>query len=517
MVKPGDRGGGGHAGNPTVAPQDQRGQDGHTTTHLDHQRLVRNRLKMNSPRIDVDAAVIGGGHNGLTCAAYLAEAGRSVMVLERSDSVGGAARSERVFRDHDAQLSRYAYLVGLLPQLIIDELGIDVMLRRRPGAGGGELAEMTARLAERVFSTMTEPLLSVDAFRRVVGDDDTWKDVIERPLGEVLERRIADDEERGALLTDGLIGSFTHAHDLQANRCFLHHVVGRGTGDWLLPVGGMGVVSSELASAARRRGAELRTGTAVVGVSTDERRAVVRLADGTTVNARQIFANVAPAVLAGLLGSPLDGPPPEGAHVKINLLLSRLPELRSGARPDDVFAGTFHVNEGYNQLELAYQQAVVGRIPEVVPCEVYCHSLLDPSILSPDLQAAGAQTLTVFALHLPARLFRDDRVGRLRAVGEAVLASLDSVLTEPIRECLLAPECVEVMGPLELEERLGLPGGHIYHGELQWPFAEVASDEGRWGVETTHANVFVCGAGARRGGGVSGIPGRNAAMAALER
>ena len=102
-------------------------------------------------------------------------------------------------------------------------------------------------------------------------------------------------------------------------------------------------------------------------------------------------------------------------------------------------------------------------------------------------------------------------------VGEAVLASLDSVLAEPIRECLLAPECVEVMGPLELEERLGLPGGHIYHGPLQWPFAEVPSDEGRWGVETAHANVFVCGAGARRGGGVSAIPGRNAAMAALER
>ena len=479
--------------------------------------MVRNRRKMNDRRIDLDAAVIGGGHNGLTCAAYLAEAGRSVMVLERSDSVGGAARSERIFPDHDAQLSRYAYLVSLLPQLIVDELGLDVTLLRRPGAGGGALGEMTARLAERVFPTMTRPLLSVDAFRRVVGDDDTWKDLIERPLGEVLERRIAKDAERGAVLTDGLIGSFIHAHDLQANRCFLHHVVGRGTGEWLLPVGGMGAVSSELAAAATRRGAELRTRASVVGVSTDERRAVVCLADGTTVNARQVFANVGPAVLAEMLGSPLDGPPPEGAHVKVNLLLSRLPELRSGTRPEDAFAGTLHVNEGYEQLELAYRQALAGRIPDLVPCEVYCHSLLDPSILSSDLQAAGAQTLTVFALHLPARLFRADRVGRLQAVGEAVLASLDSVLAEPIRECLLAPECVEVMGPLELEERLGLPGGHIYHGELQWPFAEEAWDEGRWGVETAHANVFVCGAGARRGGGVSGIPGRNAAMAALER
>jgi phytoene dehydrogenase-like protein len=467
--------------------------------------------------IDVDAAVIGGGHNGLTCAAYLAEAGRSVVVLERRESVGGAARSERIFPEHDAQLSRYAYLVSLMPQQIIDELGLDVTLLQRPSNGIDGLGEMTARLAERVFPTMTTPLLGVDAFRRVVGDDDTWKDLFEHPLGELLERRIADDEVRGAVATDGLIGSFTHTHDLQANRCFLHHVVGRGTGDWLLPLGGMGTVTSELASAATRRGAELCTGASVVGLSTDGRRAVVRLSDGTTVNARQVFANVAPAVLAGLLGSKLDGAPPEGAHVKVNLLLSRLPRLRSGERPEDVFAGTFHINEEYHQLERAYRQALAGRIPDAVPCEVYCHSLLDPSILSPSLQAVGAQTLTMFALDLPARLFRDDRAGRLRAVGDAVLASLDSVLAEPIRECLLSPECIEVMGPLELEERLGLPGGHIYHGELQWPFAENASEEGRWGVETAHPNVFVCGAGARRGGGVSGIPGRNAAMAALER
>ena len=260
----------------------------------------------------------------------------------------------------------------------------------------------------------------------------------------------------------------------------------------------------------------MRTGAAVVGVSTDERRAVVRLADGTTVKARQVFANVVPpAVLAGLLGSPLDEPPPEGAHVKVNLLLSRLLELRSGARPEDVFAGTFHVNEGYNQLDRAYQQAVAGRIPEVVPCEVYCHSLLDPSILSPDLQAAGAQTLTVFALHLPARLFRDDRVGRLRgAVGEAVLASLDSVLAEPIRECLLAPECVEVMGPLELEERLGLPGGHIYRpASCSGPSPRSPLTRAGGGSRRRTPTCSCAGPGPVGAAGCRGIPGRNAAMA----
>ena len=198
------------------------------------------------------------------------------------------------------------------------------------------------------------------------------------------------------------------------------------------------------------------------------------------------------------------------------MLLSRLPRLRDPeVRPEQAFAGTFHVNEGYAQLETAYRQAASGRIPAPAPCDVYCHSLADPSILSAKLQAAGAQTLTVFALHMPARLFRADPAGALAEAKVAVLASLDSVLAEPIEECLLEPDCIEVMGPLEIETELGMPGGHIFHGDLQWPFAETASDVGRWGVETEHANVFVCGAGARRGGGVSAIPGRNAAMAAL--
>ncbi len=234
------------------------------------------------------------------------------------------------------------------------------------------------------------------------------------------------------------------------------------------------------------------------------------------MRARQVFANVAPAVLSRMLGQGAAPVQPEGAQVKVNLLLGRLPRLRdTDVAPEQAFGGTVHVNEGYAQLERAYRQAASGAIPDVVPCEVYCHSLTDPSILGTDLRAAGAQTMTVFALHLPTRLFRDDPVGRLEQAGAAVLASLDRVLADPIRDCLLAPECIEVVGPLEVEERLGMPGGNIFHRPLQWPFAEDPADVGRWGVETAHANVFVCGAGARRGGGVSAIPGRNAAMAAL--
>ncbi len=492
----------------------------------------------------LDAVVIGGGHNGLVAAAYLAGAGRSVRVLERAGSLGGAARSDEVFPGRPARLSKYAYLVSLLPQLIVDELGLDLSLRRRvvssytPVGDGGilvddadpdatraslgadagawdDLHELTTSVAERVFPTLTEPLRDADAFRRHVGDEGAWRDLFERPLGELLERCFVDDTVRGIVLTDALIGTFTHAHDLLANRCFLYHVIGRGTGHWDVPVGGMGTVTDQLAAAAAARGAELLTGQDVVALTTDGDEATVTTADGRTVRARQVLCNAAPAVLRRLLGEPV-GRRPEGAQVKVNMLLSRLPALRDRqVRPERAFAGTFHVNEGYEQLGAAYRQASNGRMPDVAPCEIYCHSLSDPTILDPSLRDEGAQTLTLFALHMPARLFDGDPDRSLDAARRTILGSLDAVLAEPIEDCLYDPDCIEVMGPREIEAALAMPGGHIFHRDLQWPFAECAAEEGTWGVETAHGNVFLCGAGARRGGGVSGIPGRNAAMAAL--
>lgn len=494
-----------------------------------------------------DAVVVGGGHNGLTAAAYLAAAGRSVLVLERDQTVGGAARSAEVFPGHAARLSKYAYLVSLLPQQIVDELGLGVRLVRRrissytPVGDGGiliddgdpdataaalgadaeawaQLHAMTARVAARLFPTLTEPLRSADELRHHVREDDAWKALFERPLAELLEAWFTSDAVRGIVLTDALIGTFADPHDpsLLANRCFLYHVIGRTTGHWDVPIGGMGAVSDALAGAATRRGARLEVGVEVASIETDGTRAVVGTADGRRIEARQVLANVAPTVLSGLLGETPPGPSPEGAQLKINMLLRRLPRLRDEDRaPEQAFAGTFHVNEGYDQLARAHAEASAGRVPTLPPCEAYCHSLADPSILGPELRASGAQTLTLFGLHMPARLFRDGPARALTEAREATMASLNSVLGEPIEGCLVDPSTIEVMGPLELEADLNMPGGHIFHGDLQWPYAERPEDVGRWGVETSHPNVFVCGAGARRGGGVSGIPGRNAAMAAL--
>ena len=381
---------------------------------------------------------------------------------------------------------------------------------------------MTARVARAVFPSLTEPLVSREELRARVGDDAAWEALVERPLGETLARHFEDDLERGVIATDALIGTFAGLDDesLRQNRCFLYHVIGNGTGDWDVPVGGMGAVTESLAAIAWAAGAELRLGVEVTGIETDGVGAEVSY-DGGAVSARHVLANVAPAVLARLLGEPPpDDPPPEGAQLKLNMLLARLPKLRDESLdPREAFAGTFHVNEAATQLAVAYAEAHGGQVPQLAPCEIYCHSLTDPSILGPELRESGAQTLTSFGLHMPARLFASDPAEAKAEAIEATLRSLDSVLAEPIEDCLyVAPSgepCLEARTPVELEAELGLPGGNIFHRDLAWPFAEEEAEVGRWGVETHWDNVLVCGAGAKRGGGVSGIPGHNAAMAVL--
>jgi phytoene dehydrogenase-like protein len=510
----------------------------------------------SQPSRTYDAVIVGGGHNGLVAAAMLARAGRAVLVLERAQHVGGAAVSGKVFAGVDARLSRYSYLVSLLPSQLAAELGLGLPLRQRavssytPLGDSGLLvtvdeqqtrASMTAlagdrtehdrwrhfyamldRVAKRIAPTLTEPLRSAAQIRELVHDDPAWEGLFEQPLSELLQRTFDSDLVRGVVLTDATIGTFAPAADpeLRQNRCFLYHVVGDGTGLWKVPVGGMGAVTDRLEQLARAAGAELRTGSEVTAIHTDGEQAEVTCADGTTYRARHVLANVAPSVLDELLGRPSHAKP-EGSQLKINMLLSRLPRLRDDkVTSEQAFAGTFHANEGYQQLQTAYEQAGAGAIPSLPPCELYCHSLTDPTILSPELQAAGVQTLTLFGLHMPARLFHGDRHDQAkRDAVAATLASVNSVLAEPLEDCLLsAPSgepCLEALTPVELEHELAMPGGHIFHRDLVWPFAQSDADVGRWGVETADPNVWICGAGARRGGGVSGIAGHNAARAVL--
>ncbi|MEU8845445.1 NAD(P)/FAD-dependent oxidoreductase [Streptomyces sp. NPDC048564] len=508
-----------------------------------------------------DAVIVGGGHNGLVAAAYLARAGRSVLVLERLDRTGGAAVSTRPFAGVDARLSRYSYLVSLLPKKIVRDLGLDFRVRTRNVSsytpvdrdgqptgllvGGGErrtreafarltggereyaawqrFYAMTGKVAQRVFPTLTEPLPSREELRRRVDDEEAWRTLFEEPIGVAIEDRFTDDLIRGVVLTDALIGTFADAHDasLKQNRCFLYHVIGGGTGDWDVPVGGMGALTDALATAAREAGAVVVTGHEAVRIDTDGRTAEIsyRTADGEgVVAARHVLVNASPQELAALTGDTTPAAA-EGAQLKVNMLLKRLPRLRdSSVDPREAFAGTFHIAEGYDQLATAHAQAAAGELPAAPPSEIYCHSLTDPTILGPALVERGYQTLTLFGLHTPARLFERDNDAVRDELLKSTLAQLDAHLAEPLADCLATDAdgrpCIEAKTPLDLEHDLRLPGGNIFHRDLAWPYAQ--GDTGRWGVETRHPNVLLCGAGAVRGGGVSGVPGHNAAMAVME-
>jgi phytoene dehydrogenase-like protein len=266
------------------------------------------------------------------------------------------------------------------------------------------------------------------------------------------------------------------------------------------------------------------TGAEVLGISPDG-EVIYRLGDSELRTAGTfVLANVAPYLLEQLVGGPSSKP--EGAQVKVNLLLERLPKLRDASvDPVAAFGGTFHINELWSQLDAAYAVAVGGGIANPLPCEIYCHSLTDPSILSPELQASGAQTLTVFGLHTPDRLVTEQTNDALRAeLQSAVVRSLNSVLAEPIEDLLLVDSAghptIETKTTLDIEHALGMPGGNIFHGPLSWPFLEDDAPQStpaeRWGVATRHPRILICGSGAQRGGAVSGIGGHNAAMAVLE-
>jgi phytoene dehydrogenase-like protein len=518
-----------------------------------------------------DIVILGAGHNGLVAASYLSQAGLSVLLLEKNDYIGGATTSQKVFPDHDAWLSRYSYLVSLFPEKIIRDLGLNLELRRREiasytpyakaGRHGGlllsnlseaqsrrSLAELTgsetefdgmkrfyglARVfAEQVWDTMLTPLEAKADFRRRLAESENgreaWRSLVEEPLGCAIERYLQNDLVRGLVLTDGKIGVFTHPHDesLLQNRCFLYHLIGNRTGEWRVPVGGMGNLARKLEQAARTNGTEMITNVTLRRLDLSAKgRAVEFESDGRTqtVEARFLLVNFGLNVLAELLGQVYQaGPTDEGSVFKINMLLHRLPKLKDESHTaTDAFRGTFHIDEGYEQMMTSYRQAGQGQLPEKVPSEIYCHTLTDDSILSPELRAKGFHTLTLFGLDTPWPLFAGNNDEMRNRAQAAFISGVDSWLAEPLEDCLAKARdgspCIEAKSPVDIEDALGLYHGNIFQNALTFPFAETNAEVGHWGVETDYEDVYLCGSSARRGGAVSGIPGHNAAMKVLER
>ena len=495
-------------------------------------------------------------------ASYLAKAGKAILLLEAHDELGGATTSVKPFPEYEARLSRYSYLVSLLPDQIVADLGINFKTLERSVSSytpyhregrddgllvstewdettAGSFRRLTgsdqegkawrefygeiAGLAKRLAPSMLKPLKSAAELKSEIGLPEVWRNLMEVPIGEVIRHRFSDDLVRGVVLTDALIGTFVSADDLQANRCFLYHLIGNGTGQWRVPQGGMGALVKELYRVATLQGVEIKLQSRVAALESGPAGIRIETESGQSYRARDLLFAAAPQHLARLRGRTVPDSL-EGSQLKINMLLSRLPRLKSGVDPRFAFAGTFHVNESFSQLEAAYTRARGGEMPQPLPLEMYCHTLTDPTILSADLIARGFQTLTLFGLHTPAQLFDADPERAKALAKDHAIASLNQYLLDPI-ESVLAPcrngsLAIEVKSPLDLEKDISLPRGNIFHRDLDFPFIDGdagGADQQLWGAETDDPHTYLAGAGARRGGGVSGIAGHNAAMALLAR
>lgn len=514
-----------------------------------------------------DVVIVGGGHNGLVAACYLALAGMRVLILEKNDYLGGATLSKAIFSGVDARLSVYSYLVSLMPNKIVTDLGIRFQTRRRsiasytphpvtgrqPGllisnvdevvtrqsfsdftadereyAGYRRLQELVEIFAQKIWPTLLLPLVSRQALQenfRTAEERAAWEYMVEKPLACLIEDYLSDDTVRGAVFTDAKIGVPTYPQDptLLQNRTFLYHTIGQGTGEWRVPVGGMGALVDALENRARSLGVEMQTSSPVIQVEHGSQTVEVHYLHGEqpgSVSTRYLLFNTSSDIANQLLPGACSETQVPGSVFKINLVLKKLPTLKDPRVPGmDAFTGTFHLNEGYQNMQDSYAAAQTGRMIAALPGEMYCHTLTDPSILSPDLQAQGFQTITLFGLDVPYQWFVSDNENTKGDVVRNYLRSMNQYFEEDILDCLAVDAnglpCLDAKSPIDLERSLGLPRGNIFHGNLTWPFAEEAEDAGTWGVETSYPNVYLCGSSAQRGGAVSGIPGHNAAMRVL--
>ena len=394
--------------------------------------------------------------------------------------------------------------------------------------GWERLYATCAGAARALWPTMTEPLRPAAELRALVGDDAAWAALVERPIGELIEDCLGDDALRGIALTDALIGTFAGAHDadLRQNRCFLYHVIGNGSGHWDVPMGGMGAVTAELEAAARAAGAELRCGAEVTAIDAGPAGVAVRFVDagggGEQVGGGRPRAGQrrprgarSPA-RSRAVGRDARGRAAEGQPAARAAAAAARPRRRPGRRlrrhlprQRGLRAARARPRAGRGG-RAARRRAVRDLLPLAHRSE------------HPRARAAGRRRADADVLRAaPARR----GCSRPTTTG---CASARSRPPSPRWTACSPSRCSTACGATPRVARAsrraprstsrpssGCPGGNIFHRDLSWPFAESEAEVGTWGVETDDPRVLVCGAGARRGGGVSGVPGRNAAMAVL--
>jgi phytoene dehydrogenase-like protein len=500
-----------------------------------------------------DAVLIGGGHNGLAAAAYLARAGRSVLVLEARDHLGGACTLERPFADPRYLVSPCAYLVGLLHPLVIEELGLTKRGYRvhtaepsqwSPFLDGSSFAdwkdptrtaasvralspsdvdgffayqETYARIRSRLRSldpeadTWVGESPSRDRLAEMFADDPEAVEILfELPVAELVERYVSDDRLRAALHGAGVIGTWAGPRDAGTAAVRLMHNLGL-IGGWGYVEGGMGQVSFAIADAAIEVGAMLACGVPVAAI---EPGVGVRLEGGDLIEAAVGVSNADPRRTLALLeaGDPAAVPAPWRARieawdvrspvVKLNCGLRRLPRFTAAAADENwVYRAMVVLSTGIDDTQAAFEAAQRGE-PAPDWCELYFQTAHDPSIAPP-----GRHTMSVFAQYAPYQLADGDWATRREEIAARIRDRI-SLWAPDVRDCV---EHWQLLGPPDIEARVGLTGGHIFQGsclpDQMW--------DRRLAARTPVEGLYLCGAATHPGGSVIGINGRNAAMAVL--
>jgi phytoene dehydrogenase-like protein len=497
-----------------------------------------------------DVVVVGGGHNGLTAAYYLAAAGRSVLVLERRDRLGGACTIEQPFPEDGWRVSPCAYLVGLLHPRVVDELD----LRRRgyevevvdphlwcPFTDGTSIAlwEDDERSAAAVHELAPA---DADGYRRytglfgrirralregerdawvgnapgraelsqlLAGDQEALEVLFQASIADVVESHVADERLRTALHGQGLIGTWAGPRDPGTAAIHVMHTSGRTCGlpgAWGYVRGGMGMVSFLIADAAAEAGAVIASGVPVGSIRPGEG---VVLEGGEAIKARVVVSNADPKRTLALCADDVpadfrarvDAWKSESPVLKINCGLSRLPHFPQGRPGVEPHRAMVTIATGIDDTQDAYAASRRGE-PAPAWCELYFHTAYDRSV-APE----GRHAMSVFAQYVPYTLASGDWDGRREEIADTAIDAVARFAPD-VAECILHRQ---VLGPPDVEERIGLTGGHIFQGEC---LPEQMWDR-RFAPRTQVAGLYLCGAATHPGGSVIGINGRNAAMAVL--
>lgn len=505
-----------------------------------------------------DVIIVGAGHNGLVCANYLARSGLEVLVLERADIVGGACVTEELWPGF--RMSTAAYSLSLLRPEIIADLGLDIEVRLRdpsyfspfPDGGGLTVWRDPVRSAQEIgrvsphdadaypkfhalfddAASRLQPLLDYPATRKHVRrafraseEERLFAKTVDGSIASLCEEYFESDLMRGLMSSQGITGTNAGPRTPGTAYVFLHHAMGTATGTlgaWGFVRGGMGVISEQLADRARSSGAEIRLGASVASLKMGARRRVsgVVLEGGEEIDAPIVCSNADPKATLKIIPAgavpdafvqDIDLLPAAGPVVKVNCALGALPNFTGMSQGDTAgpeHTGMITIAPSIDYLEKVCRTANEGRIPEEMFCEAWIQTASETG-LAPE----GRHTLSVFAQYVPYELSEGSWADHREAAGDVVLNTLERYapgLTNLVEHRI-------VLGPQDLEERFGLTGGHIFHGEIlpDWLFdRRPSSPWHRYRLPVP--GLYLCGAGAHPGGGVTGAPGRNAARAVLE-